>query len=333
MTWGAVATIGGAVLGAGASIYGSNKAAGAEKDAARAGAAFQNRALDTQLALSRPQLEVGNSALGVLAQLFGLDAPSKLDFDGLGSGASATQNGLATDRPATGAELNQLYRDILGREADPGGLQYYLQNGFSPADFANATRGSAEYRQKFEAGTLPRSETDPNFQQEQQQAAQQQPGQSVDFDSLVSNNPLIRFQRQQGEQSINRNLAARGLNQSGGGLKDLTQFNSDLTGAGIQQFVLNPLFQLAGFGPQAAAQAGGAVSSTSNNLSNLALQSGQARSSAFQNQGNILGNLATDIGGAFANRNTRINNPRTPVGSNPSGGTYYGDTANLLLRP
>ena len=319
MPWGAVA---GAVIGAGASIYGSNKASKAIEKGGDAATAFQSRAFDTQLDIARPQLEVGNSALGVLAQLFGLDAPSRIDFDNLGG---TNRNGYADDRNATPAEITQIYRDVLGRDPDPGGLQYYTQGGFTPAQVADAHRGSAEYRTLSEQGRLPESETNPQSQQQNQGV----PGQGANLDELVANNPLIRFQREQGEQAIARGAAARGLNQSGGTLKDLTQFSSDLTGAGVQQFVLNPLFQLAGFGQQQGAQLSNAAGAQGTNLGNIALGQADARASAFQNQGNTLGNLAAGLPSQF---NTRTNNPNqgaTAFGQNPTGGTFFGQTAGI----
>jgi C4-dicarboxylate transporter len=145
---------------------------------------------------------------------------------------------------------------------------------------------------------------------------------------MVANNPLIQFQQQQGEQAIARGAAARGLNQSGGTLKDLSRFNQGLASTGIQNFVLNPLFQLAGFGPQAAAQAGGAIGNNANNLSNITMGAGNARASAFQNAGNIVGNLGSDLANlAMLRRGNTTSNkltfsPSSSVNTGVPGSTF-----------
>lgn len=85
MTWVAAAIIGGAVIGAGASAYSANRAAGAASDASR-------RATDAELQMynqSRedlaPYREAGTGALDMISQLYGIpgadgQAPAQRDL-------------------------------------------------------------------------------------------------------------------------------------------------------------------------------------------------------------------------------------------------------------
>lgn len=126
----------------------------------------------------------------------------------------------------------------------------------------------------------------------QPQEPQQQPGAGVA--DLINNNPGVQFVRDQGEEALARRQAATGLSQSGAGLKDFAEFNQGLASTNFQNLVLNPLFQLAGFGPQANSQAAAGVQNTGANLSQLALGQGNARASTFQN----IGNAVSDFGNA-----------------------------------
>lgn len=330
MSWVAAATIGGSVLGAGASIYGANRNADALSDGGDEAARFQNRALDTQLALLRPQTEVGTGALGILAQLYGLPAPDGVDFDSLSgggrnSGAQGVQNATQGLSPIPGASWRgrPVFTDGNGGVYAPrgrnatvsGGVDFLGQAGEGGAGlrFDGTRVRSASGRLSFRDGQFFDGQGNrANPIDVQAPTPIEQSGQSgtpstggLNLNDLVANNPLIQFNRQQGEQAIDRGAAARGLNQSGGTLQDLSRFNQDLAGAGVQQFVLNPLFQLAGFGNQGAGTSVNAVGANANNLSNLAANTASARGSAFQNAGNVVGNTLSDIGGALSvNRST-----------------------------
>ena len=313
--------LGAGALGAAASIFGSNRAADAVEDAGDAAARVQNRALDLQVALSRPQLEVGTSALTVLADIFGLERPTPINFGGLGG------RGVAGAPFSPGGTLNDAQQAALGSFIESFGFSPIAEPEKStrvgPSDFASnrhrddwlAFQAAFGYNPFERAGN---PFLDPALQAEAGGGA---PSAGVDLESLVANNPLIQFQREEGERAIARGAAARGLNESGGTLRDLAEFNQGLSSTGIQNFVLNPLFQLAGFGPQASAQASSAVGNNASNLSTIALNTGNARASAFQNQGNTIGNLIAGLPSYF-------NQPPYGVpyrGNNPRGFIQGGD--------
>jgi hypothetical protein len=76
MTWVAVAIAGSAVIGAGASIYAGNQAAGATKQGAKDATAAQLYMYDQSRADLAPYRNVGYSALGDLSRLYGWSDPT-----------------------------------------------------------------------------------------------------------------------------------------------------------------------------------------------------------------------------------------------------------------
>jgi hypothetical protein len=309
MAWGLIAAaIGSQLIGGASSIIGGKKAADASVEAAQIAAQQQRESLETALKLGRPQMEVGQSALATLAGLFGLQAPTPIDFDNLTGGTfgelSVTDSlvrGKTVDLPRTGGlsrhQVIKGFREFAGREPTETELEYYDDGKRADQFFDNFVRP-----------VLVRQE------QERQKAAPAGGGGAAgtpdvsSLTDLITNNPGIQFVRDQGERAISRAAAARGLNQSGGTLEDLTEFNSGLASTNFQNLVLNPLFQLAGFGNQQTQAGQQLVTGTGTNLANLALNAGNARASSFQNAGNTVGNTFGDLGqllllkefGAFA---------------------------------
>lgn len=330
MSWVSVGIAGAGLL---SSVIGSRRQADAIEGGNDSAIALQNRALDTSIELARPQLEVGNQALGVLAQLYGLQPPTPINFDG------NTAHPLYGDGnvPLSEEGIKQAYRDVLGREADRGGLQHYLTRGpktppksnfdrFNSSsvgnvagtllggstggfiggflggrdnrkrrsvtfnEFLEATKTTDEYKQRVARGDI--SEGTDFLSPPQQQQQQQQP---IDLNSLVNGNPLIQFTRQQGERDLSRLAAARGINQSSDTLENLLQFNNDVSRAGVQDLVVNPLFQLAGFGPQASNQLNQSTQAGLSNIGQLNRDTANARGSSFANIGNTVGNGLVDF--------------------------------------
>ena len=310
MAWGLIAA---GLLGAGASIIGGNKAAKASERAGDQAAQVQREALQTGVALGRPALEVGTSALGTLAQLFGLPAPTPIDFDAVQKGNNIP-GGIST-RP-NDFEVQQVYQKYAGRAPTKKELKYYTnRRGRGDQLFNDVVLGTPAYQQERQpAQTAAGGPT----------AAPGSVPQGRTLEDLITQNPGIQFVQEQGEQAIGRGAAARGLNQSGGTLTDLSRFNSGLAATNYQNLVLNPLFQLAGFGNQQVAQQQQLGSNTASNLSNIALNTGNARGSAYQNTGNVIGNTANDIGStlllrSIMNRNniSNANNSLSNFFNNP----------------
>ena len=120
-------------------------------------------------------------------------------------------------------------------------------------------------------------------------------------------NPVVDFLRKEGFEDIQESAAAGGRLGAGGTLKDLTQFNSDLTSTVIPQLQnqrFNQLFNVLGMGQNAATGQGTGILNTANNISGFQQNIGQARANEQINRSNaltgFLGN-ASQTFGAFPN--------------------------------
>ena len=90
----AAALLASTVVSAGASIYAGNKAASAQKDATRLASNSELEMYYQNRDDMSPYREVGNSALGRLAQLYGLDVPKQNRV--IGAGQLLTESKAAT---------------------------------------------------------------------------------------------------------------------------------------------------------------------------------------------------------------------------------------------
>ena len=257
------------LIGAGASILGGFLGSKSEKDAAEEGIALQRESRDISLRLMEPSLVAGNQALQLLGSMFGITVPGFESGGGLG-GSTYLRNGGIPDRPSSG-DVILAYREYVGREPTREEIKYYTDR---------RGRGDQLYANIIHPRLSKKQEGKP---------APSAPG--LTLEDLIANNPIIKFNREQGEDAIARGAAARGLNQSGGTLKDLSRFNQDLSATGAERFVLGPLMEMAGFGQRAATVGTGSVLNTGANMANLLAGAGNARSSAYSNAGNEIGNL------------------------------------------
>lgn len=165
-----------------------------------------------------------------------------------------------------------------------GNLTSIGSNGSSPINI-RLQRQTPEQAQEFVGG----SATNPSADR------------TTLIDTLMQT-PGIQFVDQQGRKELEQMLAARGLRRSGPGYAAGIKRASDLASTNYSNLVLNPLFQLAGFGQQGANQASGALAQQGQNatansqtLANLALQAGNARASSYQQTGQTIGDLASNL--------------------------------------
>lgn len=115
-------------------------------------------------------------------------------------------------------------------------------------------------------------------------------------------NPLVSFLRDEGFDQIQESAAGRGRLGSGGTLKDLTKFNTNLASTIVPQLQnqkFNQLFNLLGLGANAATGQGTAALNTATNTSNLLGNTGQAGAVDAQNQGQLIGKLSETGAGIF----------------------------------
>jgi hypothetical protein len=114
------AVVGAAVVGAGASVYSANKAAGAAKSAANSSIAEQQREYDQARADNAPYRVTGMSGLNQVAKLYGLDTVDENGNVTKGSG-KADLSGFTTS-PDFQFDLSQGQDAINRSAAARGGL-------------------------------------------------------------------------------------------------------------------------------------------------------------------------------------------------------------------
>jgi hypothetical protein len=115
-------------------------------------------------------------------------------------------------------------------------------------------------------------------------------------------NPVIDFLRKEGFEDIQESAAARGRLGAGGTLKDLTQFNSDLTSTVVPQLQnqrFNQLFNVLGLGANVSQGQGTQALNTAANQGNILQNMGQANANAAIQQGNAINNVLNTGAQAF----------------------------------
>ena len=136
--------------------------------------------------------------------------------------------------------------------------------------------------------------------------------------------PVVDFLRKEGFEDIQESAAAGGRLGAGGTLKDLTQFNTDLTSTIIPQLQnqrFNQLFNVLSLGQNAAAGQGTGILSTANNISGFQSNIGAIRGNEAINRSNALtgtlSNLSQGSGAGFFNNLFGSNAPPPPT-TNPN---------------
>jgi len=153
------------------------------------------------------------------------------------------------------------------------------------------------------------------------------PGAQPDYTAEALREPGYQFGQQQGQQALDRKIAAMGGRVSGASLKAAARFGTDYASSGYNaayqrgQDRLNRLASLAGLG-QTATQASAASGAQSTNaISNLMSSQGDANAAATMARGNIWGNAANQLTGYYMNRQNRQPGFSMP---NTGGGSAYG---------
>jgi hypothetical protein len=261
MSWVAVAVGGSALVGAAASSYAGNKAAGASKDATQASVAEQRRQFDLTREDTAPYRQVGRGALGKLSQLYGLGSitdPALAPKVGTRVYKSSDierllQQGLSVDdilKLGTynpGAKVSDTQR-LMQRYNLSAAQINQLQNG----QFSSPAAGPGAPGAGGPAGDM-----------------------SVFFES-----PDYRFNLAEGQRAIDNSLVARGGALSGAGIKAGVRYASGMASREFGSFY-DRLANLAGIGQTGVAQSAAAGANAANNISNAYMQNGMNRGSAY----------------------------------------------------
>lgn len=168
----------------------------------------------------------------------------------------------------------------------------------------------------------------PNYPNSQttapQQAATPQAAPSgQDINKLVQNLPGYQFNFQQGQQAVDRNLAARGLLQSGAAGKALTEYGQGYASNAVQEY-LNGLRSLSGVGQVSTQATGAAGANAANQIGSNDIYSGNAQASGYANSANAINSGLQGIVGAYGMyRNAAPAMPSFASDSSSSGGFGY----------
>lgn len=141
----------------------------------------------------------------------------------------------------------------------------------------------------------------------------------ADLTAEVMADPGYQFGQQQGQQALDRKIAAMGGRVSGNALKAATRFGTDYASTGYnaayqrRQDRLNRLQQLAGLGQVATGASAAAGGQAANAISGLISSQGDANAASRLAQGNIWGNAGNQLAALYGRSKTAL----------PAGGGNY----------
>lgn len=121
----------------------------------------------------------------------------------------------------------------------------------------------------------------------------------------VMSDPGYAFGQQQGQQALDRKIAAMGGRVSGAALKAASRYNTDYATTGYnaayqrRQDRLNRLASLAGIGQTATGSSAAAGSNAANQISGLISSQGDAQGAATLARGNIWANAGNQIAALY----------------------------------
>jgi len=274
----AAAIAGAAVVGAGASIYSSDQAASAQKDAANQASNTQRSMFNTIQGNEAPWVQTGQQAQNALAQFYGLPGGSA------GGSAGGSQQPLSFEQwsaqnPSSGG--GQIpYNNFLQNSGHGVG-----QIPGIPASGAGSADQSAAYQAYLK-----------NFNASPASGASGTAS-TPDYNKILSNLPGYQFQLQQGDQAVQRNLAARGLLQSGAAAKSLETFGQGLASQYAGQYTqgLQNLSQLGEAGAAGVASAG---MNAANQIGSNQIYGGNAAAVGAAGVGNAINSGLGGLAGA-----------------------------------
>lgn len=119
---------------------------------------------------------------------------------------------------------------------------------------------------------------------------------------LIQSMPGYQFNLQQGNQAVQRNLAAQGLLGSGAAGKALTQYGQGYAMNASNQY-LNGLQSIAGIGQTSAQATGQAGMNAANQIGSNQIYAGNAQASGYANQANAINQGLSGLTGALGQYN------------------------------
>lgn len=123
--------------------------------------------------------------------------------------------------------------------------------------------------------------------------------QSIGDNGLIET-PGYAWQKQQGEEAVNRALAARGMHNSRVGVNALSDFNQNLNANTYRQQV-SDLYNVSNLGRGAASTAASLGQNSATNIGNTYMNAGNSIAQGMVNRGQTLGGTVSNALGAIGN--------------------------------
>lgn len=259
MSWVAVAVVGGSVIGAGASIYGSDKAASAAQRGANAATGESARQFDLIRSDTAPLRSIQGSALDTLASLYGWAPPSQ----------AMTRETSA--QPVLVGDTNL----PPGTYTNPVGNGWYAVYAANGDYIGNLRPGGRNGRFTPTEGLDLQPYWDAAQQTTEQAAAPGRPSMDAFFES-----PDFQFNLEEGQKAIDRSAAARGRALSGASVREGVRYASGLASREFGNFT-NRLLAAAGLGTTGVTTSANAGIATAGQIGAAQQNAGQARASAY----------------------------------------------------
>lgn len=308
----AAGIVGAAVVGGVASNMAANKAAGAQKSAAKDANATQLAMYNQQREDQAPWRNAGASALSELAYQMGLD-----DQGGIGAGTSQNYD-------------NFNWKQYLTDNPDVADPNNWNGHGDTPQD--NAWAHYQMYGQ-YEGRQFPYM-TDPSTVKHSGQFGDLTKKFSLaDFEK----DPGYQFRLDEGLKGVQSSAAARGGLLNGGTLKALTKYGQDFAsneyGNAYNRFNndqstrFNRLSTIAGIGQTANNTLAGAGQNYANSVSQNQLAVGNANAASAIATGNAVNNGINNVTSYYTMKNLFGNNGGG-VADDGASGNYYQNYSN-----
>lgn len=147
-----------------------------------------------------------------------------------------------------------------------------------------------------------------------------------DYNKILSNLPGYQFQTDQGNQAVQRNLAATGLLQSGAAGKALQQYGQGMASNYATQYV-NGLQSLAGLGQTSVANTGAIGANTANQIGANQIYAGNAQASGYVGEANAINSGLSGITSAYGMYRNYQNSQPQWNGSNAALATMQSNQA------
>lgn len=272
MPWGVAAA---AVVGAGASIYSSKKAAKASEKGADAAAQVQWDMYDQSRQDQAPWLGTGANALKQLAALNGVQYSASTDGSRYSDSQLVKQTGDSLEMDADLYASDPVYQRAWDRAA----AIHQQQFGKGYRYDSNPDQLAQTIRQLMTQ--------DPEYAQ-QSQSGGSGGASSPDYSAFYES-PDYQFAFQEGNRATNAGLAARGLSNSGRAMKELTRYGQGMASQQLNTY-RNALAAMAGVGQSAASNLGSMGANTANQVGGAMQNSADARASGYLATGNTINN-------------------------------------------